>query len=381
VPQARNLTTPLHQPGVRTAVVEIDPVGDPRWDSLVRRHRDAGAYHLGAWAKVMRSAYGHRPRYLGLEAPDGTLLGGLPMMRTRGPMTGRRLRSLPVLPAAGALASSDDEVATLLAAACDRADADRSRVWTLHSRKGELENLAPGLRWVPKPPTYVLALGGDPDEMRRGWKKSASNIFRSVKKAEKEGVTVREAASDRDLRAFYGLYARTMRRRRVLPRPYRQMSAAREFLPEGVFRLFLAEHDGDIVAGALWHSFGSTLDLLYAGSDERRLDPRPNHALYWHAIRWGTEQGHTELDFGHAKPGSGLAQFKESWGAEPIQEYRYDYVPGVPSETADSVEPSSGVSAPARMLEGRESNNLVARTVERLPVRVLAAAGRLAYRL
>jgi len=37
------------------------------------------------------------------------------------------------------------------------------------------------------------------------------------------GVTVREATSELDLRAFYALYLRTMRRRSTLPRPYRQL--------------------------------------------------------------------------------------------------------------------------------------------------------------
>jgi hypothetical protein len=367
--------------GTGTTVIDVDPVRDPRWDSLVRRHRHAGTYHLGAWARVLGDAYGYKPRYLALEAPDGSLVGGLPMMRTRGPVTGRRLRTLPVVPPAGPLASSDAEMVTLIDAACDRADAERAKVWTLHTRTGELERLAPRLRWVPKHPTFVMGLGDDPDEVRRRWKKSASNIFRSIKKAEKAGVVVRPGTSEKDLRAFYALYARTMRRRRVLPRPYRQMAAAREYLPEGVFRLFLAEHEGRVTAGALWHSFGSTLDLLYAGSDERYLDARPNHALYWEAIRWGTEQGHTELDLGHAKPGSGLAKFKESWGTEPIQEYRYDYVPGAPRTALDSEDTSKAVIAPARMLEGRESRNVVARAVERMPVRLLSAAGRVAYRL
>jgi hypothetical protein len=272
-------------------------------------------------------------------------------------------------------------MAALVDAACDRADEDRARVWTLHTRTGALEQIAPRVRWVPKHPTFVMPLGEDPEAVRRGWKKNASNIFRSIRKAEKAGVVVRVGASEKDLRAFYDLYARTMRRRRVLPRPYRQMAAAREYLPKGVFRLTLAEHEGRVVAGSLWHSFGSTIDLLYAGSDERYLDARPNHALYWEAIRWGTEQGHTELDLGHAKPGSGLAKFKESWGTEPIQEYRYDYVPGSPRTALHSADTSKAVIAPGRVLEGRESTNVLARAVERMPVRLLSAAGRIAYRL
>jgi CelD/BcsL family acetyltransferase involved in cellulose biosynthesis len=373
--QARTSTSPLDS-GTGTTLVEIDPVRDPRWDALVRRHRAAGAYHLGAWAEILRSAYGYRACYLGLEAPDGTLLGGLPLMSTRGPVTGRRVRTLPVVPPAGPLADSDEDMRALLEAACRRTDAARAKVWTLHSRQGGLDRVLPELCERPKNPTFVLPLDRDPDEIRADWKKSASNLFRSVKKAEKAGVTVREAASLADVRAFYALYARTMRRRRVVPRPYRQIKAAYELLPEGVFRMHLAEHEGRIVAGSLWHSFGGTLDLLYNGSDERRLDCRPNHALYWHALRWGAESGHTELDFGPAKLGSGLADFKQQWSAEPVCEYRFDYAPG-----GAYVAEADEAVGPSKMAEGRESTSLVARAIERAPLRLLGVAGRLAYRL
>ncbi|HEX8053663.1 MAG TPA: GNAT family N-acetyltransferase [Thermoleophilaceae bacterium] len=359
--------------GSRLRLIDIDPLRDRRWDALVRRHRAAGAYHLGAWAGVLEQAYGDRPCYLGLEAEDGALLAGMPMVCTNGLVTGRRLRSLAVFPPAGPLADSDEDLRALLQGACRRADATRARVWTLHTRQGGLEAAEPALRFVPKHPTFVLPLDSDPDEMRRGWKKSASNLFRSLKKAEKAGVTIREGSAKSDLDAFYSLYARTMRRRRVLPRPYRQISAARGLLPEGVFRLHLAEHGGRIVAGALWHSFGGTLDLLYNGSDDRHLEGRPNHALYWHAIRWAAETGHAELDLGHARPGSSLAQWKEQFGAEQVQEFRYDYVPGANPDEVN-------VERIASVAEGRESNSLVARGLERAPLPALRLAARVAYR-
>ena len=370
--------------GPRTSVVGVDPLTDPRWDAFVRRHRDGGAYHLGAWAEIFRRAYGYRPCYLALEAPDRTLVGAMPVMRTRGLVTGRRMRSLPVVPPAGPLVEFDEDMRMLIAAGCRRAERDGAKVWTLHSRQGGLEQVVPELRPMPKHPTYVVPLGDDAEELRRGWKKSASNLFRSIKKAEKAGVTVREARGESDLRAFYALYARTMRRRRVLPRPYAQLLCAPRMLPEDVFRLFLAEHGGRIVAGALWHSFGSTLDLLYNGSDERAFNLRPNHALYWDAIRWATERGKTELDLGQARPGSGLADFKAQWGAEPVPEYRYDYVPGGGERPApapgEGAEGATGMRA-ARLLQGRESRNPLAAAVERAPVRALSAAARVAYRL
>src|SRR5919112_6091039 len=74
----------------------VDAVADPRWDAFVRDHPDAGAYHLAAWSRVLADAYGYSPRYLMLES-DGRVEGILPVMSSRGVVTGKRLRSLPAL--------------------------------------------------------------------------------------------------------------------------------------------------------------------------------------------------------------------------------------------------------------------------------------------
>jgi hypothetical protein len=354
-------------------VVAIDPVADPRWDSFVRADPGASAYHLGAWAAVLRKAYGFQPEYLALAGSDGELRGALPVMRTRGLMTGRRLRSLPVVPPTGPLAASDGGKRALIQAACRLTD-EKAKIWTLHSRGAGCDELVPELLRQPKYPTWILELPEDPDELRASWKKTSNNLFRNLRKADKAGVSVREGRDESDLRAFYALYLRTMRRRCSLPRPYRQLSEDRRLLqPDGTFRLFVAEHEGHIVAGGVFHSFGDTLDLLYNGSDDSRLDLRPNHALYWHAIRWAVEAGHRRLDFGHARPESSLARFKAQWSAREVPEYRYDYVPGAPP----AIEPAEGKSRP---LHGRGRDGKLERVWPRLPLRATRMAGAIAYR-
>ncbi|MEA2375190.1 MAG: hypothetical protein QOD53_1653 [Thermoleophilaceae bacterium] len=356
-----------------TYVMPIDPLTDPRWDAFVRASPEAGAYHLGAWAAVLQAAYGFRPEYLALVDSRDQLRGALPIMGTRGLATGRRLRSLPVVPPAGPLAMDEDGKRALIEAACRLTD-EKARIWTLHSRGEGAERLVPELRPLPKHPTYILDLSADVDELRRGWKKTSNNLFRNLRKADKAGVTVREGRDESDLRAFYELYLRTMRRRLSLPRSYRQLSEDRRLLgPDGTFRLFLAEHEGRIVSGGVFHSFGDTLDLLYNGSDDSRLEVRPNHALYWHAIVWAVQAGHTRLDFGHARPGSSLARFKEQWAAQEVPEYRYDYVPGAPPE-AEQAETTS------RPLHGRGREGALERVWPRLPLGATRAAARIAYR-
>lgn len=355
-------------------VAPIDPLSDPRWDAFVRSSPEAGAYHLGAWAAIFQAAYSFKPEYLALMDAGERVVGALPLMRTRGLATGRRLRSMPVVPPTGPLAAGDDGKRALIEAACRLTDERGARVWTLHSRSEGCDRLVPALRRLPKHPTWVLELPADPDEMRRGWKKTSNNLFRSLRKADKAGVTVREGRDESDLRTFYDLYLRTMRRRASLPRPYRQLAEDRRLLgPEGTFRLFVAEHEGDIVAGGVFHSFGDTLDLLYNGSDDARLDVRPNHALYWHAIEWAVEAGHAHLDFGHARPESSLARFKAQWSAQEVPEYRYDYVPGAVPEAAPA-------ETKARPLHGRGREGALERVWPRLPLRATRAAAGIAYR-
>lgn len=344
---------------------------------MVRSHPDAGAYHLGGWARVLQAAYGDRPSYLGLFAGGDQLVGGLPLMRTRGLVTGVRMRSLPVVPPAGPLAPDDAGRRLLLEAACEAADRAGAKIWTLHSRGAGHEALAPALRPKPKHPTWVLDLPEDVDEMRRGWKKTSNNLWRNIRKADRAGVTVREARSEDDLRTFYALYLRVMRRRCVLPRPFRQLQEDRRLLgPDGHFRLFLAEHEGDVVAGGLYHRLGHTVDLLYNGSDDARLDVRPNHALYWHVIEWAASEGCSELDFGHARVDSSLARFKAQWSAREVPEYRYDYVPGAATEAA----PEPAESPGGRALEGRGGSGPMERVWPHLPLPATRAAAALAYR-
>src|SRR2546421_2213915 len=342
--------------GTVPRVTEIDPLADSRWDEYVRNHPRAGAYHLSAWAEILRRAYRFKPTYLALEGKSGELCGALPLMRTHGLITGRRLRSLPVVPPAGPLAGSADGVKALLRAACRLTD-EWGMVWTLHSRDGDHDRTWPELTTIPKHPTWILELPNDVDELRRGWKKTANNLFRSLRKAERAGVTVREGTGEADLRAFHRMYARTMRRRTALPRPYGQLAADRELLgPYGAFRLFVAEHEGDIVSAGIFHSFRDTVDLLYNGSDDSRLDVRPNHALYWHAIEWAAEHGYSELDFGHGRAGSSLARFKAQWGAVAVPEYRYDYVPG-----GGAKESGDDHQGRPDVLQGRGSGGALAR--------------------
>jgi CelD/BcsL family acetyltransferase involved in cellulose biosynthesis len=333
-----------------STVVAIDPT-DPRVDGYARRHPAALAYHLGAWAAVFEETYSFQPHYLALEGESGDLEGLLPLMYHRkGPLSSARLNSLPAVPSAGPIADTREGAAALLEAACRLRESMGADVLMVKSRTGGYEGAVPGLRQVaPGPLVWKVDLPDDPAEIRARWKKRSNNVWRSVRKAEANGIDVRVSSSEEDLRAFYHLYLRTMRKHRYLPRPLRQMESARRRLPPGVFRIFLAEHRGALVGGALWHAFGQTLELLYSGSDERALELRPNHALYARAATWAIEHDLRCLDFGPAPLDSPLAAFKSQWTAEPVDDYTYFHTDSPPAPSGAPVTSVSGAPLLSRV--------------------------------
>jgi hypothetical protein len=57
---------------------------------------EGAGYHLGAWAAILRGAYGFRPRYLASQKA-GRLTGVLPLMGKKGIVSDARLRERRVV--------------------------------------------------------------------------------------------------------------------------------------------------------------------------------------------------------------------------------------------------------------------------------------------
>jgi hypothetical protein len=108
-----------------TPARQVDPLADARSDAYVGDHHAATVYHLGAWAEIMRRAYGFQPRYLVLE-DGGRLRGVLPLMRKKGIVSDARLRSIPVFSYGGPLGDAPAEEHTLLEAARARSRSARA---------------------------------------------------------------------------------------------------------------------------------------------------------------------------------------------------------------------------------------------------------------
>jgi CelD/BcsL family acetyltransferase involved in cellulose biosynthesis len=78
----------------------------------------------------------------------------------------------------------------------------------------------------------------------------------------------------------------------------------------------IAEASGRPVAAAVFLDWRDTVIYKFGASDTSAWPLRPNHLLFWHAIRTACEQGSRWFDFGRTDADQeGLCSFKRSWGA------------------------------------------------------------------
>ncbi|MFC8825413.1 lipid II:glycine glycyltransferase FemX [Streptomyces sp. NPDC057137] len=189
--------------------------------------------------------------------------------------------------------------------------------------------------WLPQSPEdgfgvghpqfkYEIALAGRTEDdllrdMNQLWR-------RNIKKAAKEGV---EVTVGTDLKAFHDLYVHTAERDRFTPRPLRYFETMFAALsaedPERI-RLYLARHQGDLVAATILVRVGAHAWYAYGASSTEKREVRGSNACQWAMIRDSLAAGCDVYDLrgitptlAADDPHVGLIQFKVGTGGQAVR--------------------------------------------------------------
>ena len=151
---------------------------------------------------------------------------------------------------------------------------------------------------------------------------------RNIRKAEKAGVTVSTGGTE-DLKAFHDLYVHTAERDHFTPRPlayFRTMYDALGADDPGRITLWLAHHEGDLVAATIGVRVGRHAWYSYGASSTDKRDVRGSNAVQWAMIRDAIAQGADVYDLRGITdtldaddPHVGLIQFKVGTGGEAVE--------------------------------------------------------------
>nr|WP_255670305.1 peptidoglycan bridge formation glycyltransferase FemA/FemB family protein [Aeromicrobium wangtongii] len=151
---------------------------------------------------------------------------------------------------------------------------------------------------------------------------------RNIKKAAKAGVEVTTGSRD-DLAEFHRVYAETAERDSFTPRPlsyFQRMWDALSAEEPDRLVLYLARHEGDLVAATTMVRVGEHAWYSYGASTTQKRDVRGSNAIQWQMMRDALAAGATTYDMrgitetldpddSHV----GLIQFKVGTGGEAVE--------------------------------------------------------------
>ena len=151
---------------------------------------------------------------------------------------------------------------------------------------------------------------------------------RNIKKADKAGVVVTRGSAADDLAAFHALYVHTAGRDGFTPRPlayFTTMVDALSAEDPGRITVWLAHHEGDLVAATIAIRVGTHAWYSYGASSTEKRDVRGSNAVQWAMIRDALDAGAEVYDLRGITdtldaddPHVGLIQFKVGTGGEAV---------------------------------------------------------------
>jgi len=134
----------------------------------------------------------------------------------------------------------------------------------------------------------------------------------NLRQAQKNELDVRLSEDRADVEAFKALHASmTERKKFVEAGPIHLATELMTNLPPDLKpKLFIATHEGKLVAGALLGIFGDAAYYLFGATSSEALPLRAGYALQWEVVQWLHENGYPWYDLGGIADEPGLRQFK-----------------------------------------------------------------------
>jgi peptidoglycan pentaglycine glycine transferase (the first glycine) len=171
--------------------------------------------------------------------------------------------------------------------------------------------------------TMELSLAPAEEQLLAGMKQKTRY---NIRLAERRHVQVRPG-NNADLSQLCRLYAITSERDGFVIRPEAYyLDAWGSFIAAGMAQAFIAEFQGQAIAGLIVFRFGRRAWFMYGMSSDLHRELMPNHLLQWEAIRWARAAGCTVYDFWGAPdqrvaddPLLGVYRFKEGFGAKLVE--------------------------------------------------------------
>lgn len=293
--------------------------------SFIEQQTREPLYYSQAWLDLLASVFGYSVTACTTTDAAGQITGFLPLCRIQSPLLGFHLVSLPFSDNCPLLAKDETSASELVDQATRVAQEQGAKYLELRTGLNDVLARRPDVAAGDLYVRWLKPLTADADV---AWESLTKSVRQKIKQARRLGVQVRMAQCREDMEHYYRLHLLTRSKKHGMPAQSRQYFYALwdAFAPCGALQLWLAEHEGVVVAASVSLTSGATIRCAYNSSDQRYLSLAPNHLLMWTIIAWACAHAYSMLDMGRtACANEGLMEFKRRLGAvaEPLPYYYY----------------------------------------------------------
>jgi len=173
--------------------------------------------------------------------------------------------------------------------------------------------------------TFQLDLTKTEDQLLSGMK---SKTRYNIRLSQRHGVKIAEDNSKQAFETYLKLLWETTERQGFYAHTknyHRKMWQT--FKSTGIYHLFLAKYQGQVLAAYVFFTFNQVLYYPYGASTRQHREVMSPYALFWEAIKFGKKQGcHTFDMWGSLDPEPnpkdpwlGFHRFKQGFGGELIE--------------------------------------------------------------
>lgn len=290
-------------------IVHVDPRIDPIWQTLAERAASS-VFHSPSWIQVLTDTYGWPASAYVVVDDRGEPQAGIPFCRIAD-MMGERILALPFSDYCDPLVHDqqcwDYLVDCLLPNRCPI---------SLRCLHNDLPLSDKRFAVVKQAKWHRLDMKSDLDQL---WDRLHDSTHRAIRKSQREGVEVRVAKSESELRAFFDMHLKVRKYKLgMLAQPFVFFQNIwRHFVDTQNGFLLLALYQDKIVAGDFFLEWKDTLYYKFNASLPADLNHRPNDLLIWEGIQRGKARGFDFLDFGLSDiDQEGLVRYKRKFGTE-----------------------------------------------------------------
>lgn len=283
------------------------------WNQYVNQHVEASPYHNYAWVESVSEAYGH-PNVSLIALNDGKVVGILPIINMKTPLSGHFLCSLPYCDVGHALADNPKITSELLTHLQQLKTSSGAKKIEYRDRAQVPENSPPTSDNLQMQKVLMLlALPESSEVLFKGFK---SKLRSQIRKAEKNGLTYQLGNSSELLNAFYRILTINMRKLGSPVHSHAWFKALRKNYQDELL-ISIVYSEKTPVGGAIVLRNNNKASIPWASTLAEYNRLAPNMMLYWSLLKEITDTGATEFDFGRSTFGEGTFKFKKQWGAEP----------------------------------------------------------------